>query len=358
MLVEDVYKSLQGQRLVIPDLRPVYSNWKTAVNVHYPKLVTEINIYLDKWITDEALRTAYRKADLAFLPSSMYPDCEWDRLKTMGLFTAAVFVMDDSIDKEFSGDEDDYAADYVAADELRKDCVAFMRGQLRQSTMRPFEPTPAPKEIAGFSEVAKLLLKSDPRQVQLPMLAKDLEDFIEGTAPEQAFKLGGTLPTVEEYWSFRHFVGCVLCYSTLHQYVADTKLPMELAWSEEVMAMRTETSFQPCVCNDLFSLKKEICERSVTNLIPIMMAHSQKSLDDVMSELIGQLYASAERFDTAAAALRAKGKRYDSAIQSQLERFIQTFETFQTGCFTFYVRSRRFKILDYKKEDESFEIPL
>jgi hypothetical protein len=177
----------------------------------------------------------------------MYPDCEWDRLKTMGLFTAAVFVMDDSIDKEFSGDEDDYAADYVAADELRKDCVAFMREQLRQSTMRPFEPTPAPKEIAGFSEVAKLLLKSDPRQVQLPMLAKDLEDFIEGTAPEQAFKLGGTLPTVEEYWSFRHFVGCVLCYSTLHQYVADTKLPMELAWSEEVMAMRTETSFQPCV---------------------------------------------------------------------------------------------------------------
>jgi hypothetical protein len=69
MLVEDVYKSLQGQKLVIPDLRPVYSNWKTAVNVHYPKLVTEINIYLDKWITDEALRTAYRKADLAFLPS-------------------------------------------------------------------------------------------------------------------------------------------------------------------------------------------------------------------------------------------------------------------------------------------------
>ncbi|KAI4600714.1 hypothetical protein KJ359_012876 [Pestalotiopsis sp. 9143b] len=304
------------------------------------------------------MRAAYKKADLAFLPASMYPDAEWDRLKTMGLFTAAVFVMDDTIDKEFSDNPEDYAADYIAADELRKDCVAFMREQLRQTNGQSFEPVPAPKEIAGFSVVAQALLKSDPRQVQLPMLAKDLEDFIEGTAPEQTFKLNGQLPTVEEYWSFRHFVGCVLCFSSLHQYAADTKLPMELAWCDEVITMRTETSFQPCVCNDLFSLKKEIRERSVTNLIPIMMAHSEKSLDAIMSELIGQLYASAERFDAAAAALRAKGQSYDAAVQAQLDRFIQTFETFQTGCFTFYVRSKRFKILDYKKEDESFVIPL
>ncbi|CAJ2512464.1 Uu.00g054790.m01.CDS01 [Anthostomella pinea] len=99
--------------------------------------------------------------------------------------------------------------------------------------------------------------------------------------------------------------------------------------------MRLEASTQPIICNDLYSLKKE-------------MVH----------ELKGQMWASAERFDAAATSLRAKGRNYDKDIQTQLGRFTKTFETFQTGCFRSFMESPRFGIKEYEQEDGSFSIQL
>jgi hypothetical protein len=89
-----------------------------------------------------------------------------------------------------------------------------------------------------------------------------------------------------------------------------------------------------------------------------MMNETGESLQSAVTKLTSQLYDSAERFDTAAASLRVKGREYHRSIQDDLERFIETFETFQTGCFQFYVRSKRFGILKCKQDDGSFLVSL
>lgn len=89
-----------------------------------------------------------------------------------------------------------------------------------------------------------------------------------------------------------------------------------------------------------------------------MIATSGASLDSVVHELIEQLYSSGRKFDVAAASLRAKGRGYDGSVQEKTEMFIKAFETFQTGCFEFFMNSRRFGVKDYKQEDGSYLVPL
>ncbi len=89
-----------------------------------------------------------------------------------------------------------------------------------------------------------------------------------------------------------------------------------------------------------------------------MIAESGKSLDSVVEELVQGMYASAQSFDTAAASLRAKGLEYDEKVQAQLEKFIGAFESFQTGCFEFFMNSKRFGVKQYKQKDGSYIIPL
>jgi hypothetical protein len=177
----------------------------------------------------------------------MYPNAAWDRLKTMGFLTAAVFILDDAIDKEIDDRVTDYASDYASAARLRDQCVAFTNEQLGLGDpSSPWAKT-APKEFAAFAHVASDVLGLDSAQVHIPALAKSLEEFIRANGPEQKLRLEGKIPTVEQYWSYRHGIGAVFVYATLHQYVADTRLPAELAWSDEVMVMRVEASFQPSV---------------------------------------------------------------------------------------------------------------
>lgn len=176
----------------------------------------------------------------------IYPKAEWERLKTMALFATSMFIFDDSIDKEIDPDVVDYASDYAAATAFRRECVIYMRRQLKVED-KVASSVPFPMEFASFGQVASVLAKVDPKQLHMLMFAKDLEEFIEASGPEQQYRLTGTIPTVDQYWSFRHGVGAVFAFASLHQYATDTRLPAELAWSTEVMTMRVESSLQPCV---------------------------------------------------------------------------------------------------------------
>lgn len=89
-----------------------------------------------------------------------------------------------------------------------------------------------------------------------------------------------------------------------------------------------------------------------------MMKASGMSLDTVVHELVEQMYSSARKFNAAATSLRAKGRKYDTSIQEKIDMFIEAFETFQTGCFRFFMNSKRFGVKDYKQEDGSYLIPL
>ncbi len=56
--------------------------------------------------------------------------------------------------------------------------------------------------------------------------------------------------------------------------------------------------------------------------------------------------------------LRKKAEPYGSAVQEDLEKFIDPFETFQAGCFLWFAASERYGVKYFRQEDGSFLIPL
>ncbi|KAI0008065.1 terpenoid synthase [Xylariaceae sp. FL0662B] len=354
-------ESFRGKVLKIPDLRPIYANWKSGLSPHCEVLRTFVHDKIDKYVKDENARLKTKAIDLGWFTSVIYPNGDLERLKMMAMVSMTFFVFDDTVDKEIGTDMLDFASNFDTATRLRQQSIAYMRYWFSPETnVRGSNgcDTPVPEEFASFDALVPGVITAPQGQINLPKLADDFQEFIDDNAVEQTHRLSGNLPTVEEYWAYRHGVGAVFAYCTLHQYATNTILPDELSWSEEVMIMRLEASTQTILCNDLFSLKKEVKEDTPTNLIPIMMAKSGLSLESAIHELIEQMYSSARRFDLAVASLRSKGRGYDDSIQEQLERFIESFETFQTGCFTFFMNARRYRVADYKQEDGQFLIPL
>lgn len=177
-----------------------------------------------------------------------YPSAGIEQLKTMALISMVFFIFDDTIDKEIDPEAPDFASDFDAATKLRQESISYIRYQFSQNhatSSLDGEPPHVPQEFASFEAVVPRVMAAPPGQVDLDRLADDVQEFIEMNALEQTYRLSGNLPSVEEYWTYRHGVGASLAYFTMHQYVNDISLPDSLAWCDEVKTMRIEASVQP-----------------------------------------------------------------------------------------------------------------
>lgn len=63
--ITKVYRSLEGQTLHLPDLRPVYAGWAEGRNRHYERLLPVINEYIDQYIDDAKFAKKLKAVDLA-----------------------------------------------------------------------------------------------------------------------------------------------------------------------------------------------------------------------------------------------------------------------------------------------------
>ncbi|XXG95157.1 hypothetical protein Hte_001417 [Hypoxylon texense] len=254
-------RSLRGQVLRIPDLRPIYAKWASGLNPHCDELRTFVDDNIDRYVKDEKTRIKTKAIDLGsglrriyatyidhFVLARSYPSAGIEQLKTMALVSMGFFIFDDTIDKEIDPEAPDFASDFDAATKLRQESIRYIRYQFSQNhaaSSLDGEPPPVPQEFASFEAVVPRVIAAPPGQVDLERLAGDIQEFIEMNALEQTYRLSGSLPSVEEYWIYRHGVGASMAYFTMHQYVNDISLPGDLAWCDEVRAMRIEASVQP-----------------------------------------------------------------------------------------------------------------
>lgn len=125
----------------------------------------------------------------------------------MGQYFVFLFIWDDAIDKEIDLDEGDLASDLSKADIYRAQSTQFVKQQLKVSPeLLPVESPPGECEV--FRDVAAVLVEAG-AQIGIPQLARDLQYFMDSSSVEQRFRLEGHIPTVSEYWAYRHGTGAI-----------------------------------------------------------------------------------------------------------------------------------------------------
>ncbi|KAK3379488.1 isoprenoid synthase domain-containing protein [Lasiosphaeria ovina] len=383
-----VVAKLRGLTLRIPNLDPIYGRWRHGFNVHYDRLVQSINGHLEALFQDKTYIEGVKSMDLAQFVCQVYPSADWPRLRVMGLYLVGLILFDDEFDRKMDPDVVDQASDLALANRYRLDMYSYVESILagaaagasrRRSKCQVNKVTPPP--VGGFfAAIAPHLLRAASEDVvNMPRLLHDLKFFMGSSNEEQQrFNMQRKFPTLEQYDAFRAGTGAVDAICDLHQhvslvfskiailwiadtrdrYVAGARLPDDLTSAEEVMTMRREVNVQTCVSNDLLSLKKEIRDMTLISLVPIHINARGTSLDEIVDELVREMQRSAASFDAAAEALRERARHYGQGVVGETRRFIDTFETFQTGCLAFYVKSRRFGVAEYQLPGGSFAIPL
>lgn len=182
---------------------------------------------------------------LTVVTTSTYPSAGWEQVKTMALLSFFLFLWDDMVDRELEPGMVDIASDLDCGNKFRRASTDYVNHFLRVTDGDA--PEGFHKLLGSFNDVADVCTTRHRAQLDVDLLAYDFNDFFQCNQFEQELRLSGKVPTIEEYWRFRYGVSAVAIYCDMHQYVADVKLPAELAWCEEVKTMRMETSAQPCM---------------------------------------------------------------------------------------------------------------
>jgi hypothetical protein len=110
--------------------------------------------------------------------------------------------------------------------------------------------------------------------------------------------------------------------------------------------------------NDILSLKKELKDDTLMNLVVLTMEETGQSLPAVVNTLTGELHQNGKNFDNAAASLREKAKAYSQSVQADVEKVIEAYQLIITSVYTWTCESPRYGMARYKQEDGSFVIPL
>jgi hypothetical protein len=353
--------SLRGQTLSVPDLSPVYAEWRHGVSPHYARLAEVMTEQIRNYTDDERVVRRLEATDFALLTSMCYPDAEWPQLKLMGQFLLWLFVWDDEVDKAIDACEADYASDLAMADEYRKLSLRYVNKKLGGSpeadAVNGSLPDTLPAACTMFGDFSASLVESA-AQIDMERFGRDLQYFVESNREEQLCRMRGELPTVDHYWSFRHGTGAMDALNTLTEFAANTHLPKDLAWGEEVYTMRLEISRNVILMNDMLSLKKEIEDATPTNIVAVLMHHRSTSLAKTIDEVVAQLKTTKRLFDGATQSLRAKCAARCPDKLAEVERFIGVFETFQTGLYKWSLGSPRYRISSAVAVDGSIMIKL
>ncbi|KAJ2990753.1 hypothetical protein NUW58_g2797 [Xylaria curta] len=355
---EQLLLKLRGQTAHIPDLRPIFADWK-GVNHRYispwveplRKKVEEI-LYSLK-ITD-AQRKQMEELDLGLFAALWWPEASLERLSILACFVLWLFIWDDEIDQPTGA----YSDNFGAAQTFRDQTLQFVEdcmGLGAVSSHENYQGCPQNCYDQTFKMVG-LALRASYNGSQKRRFYNEVARYMKASATEQQAQLHGKVPTIEEYWGFRPGANAVSAVTAIGEYSMGACLPQEVMDSDPMRAIWDETNTIVSVANDLLSLKKEMRLGCIGSIVPLTFT-STNNLDEAISLSVGVLAASKKRFDEAAKELLAGIPKTEELYQ-QVQEFIQVQRSNGVGNLIWSLETNRYGLSRVENKDGSHEFTL
>ncbi|KAF2756046.1 terpenoid synthase [Pseudovirgaria hyperparasitica] len=297
---EQVLEDLRGQTIHIPNLLPIFADWRGASTVHVSTFVDELRV-----IVTERLRRLYtngkqlktlESADFALFTALWWPDAPLNRLRTLAFLIIWLFTWDDEIDTPTGFCSDDFGA----AQRYREKTLEFVAATLGLSASKI---TPAPRNaiIQSFDVVGDALRTSYSLD-QRRRFYREIFRFMIASEDEQRLRLDGTVPTLEQYWQFRLGTSAVYIGVAVGEFSLPIQLPQYILENHHMQGIWDETNVIISIINDLLSLRKEIKQGCIDSIVPLTFARCG-DLQIAVSKSVAALRMSKDRFDLAAQSL-------------------------------------------------------
>ncbi|KAL1306968.1 hypothetical protein AAFC00_005603 [Neodothiora populina] len=292
---ENVLSRSRGQKVRIPDLRPLMSGWPMDINPHRETVKAVIADILDKYSMSAAMTMKLKKANLDYLLSVWFPYSSEEKLIDLTYFCGWMFLVDDEIDAMSMPnhfDQDAFAA-------LYRETLEVVQQSLKLGDTAHAEDRKSVSPTAeSFRRIGSALCRSYSYEKRV-MFLDEARLTLDGYRSEQQLRLIGTIPSFEEYWDYREGSSCCRQVVAMIEFANELRIPIHIIESPDMRSLWKETCLVHWITNDIVSAKKELAEGFVENLV-VLCSDLAYSAQSGMDTAINLLKASIQRLELAA----------------------------------------------------------
>ncbi|KAL8364730.1 hypothetical protein RB595_003829 [Gaeumannomyces hyphopodioides] len=335
---------LKGRTLHVPDPSPWYSDMPSGFDRHYARLVPKVDEILASLIPDPKALKKAKGIDVTHLTCVLFPVAEWDVLLIFAHYTVWIFLWDDEIDRGLPGLHGNangdgagpilpptIASDLGLGNAYRAQSLRYIGHHLgihedpaedgavaAGARCRCWEslgtdghgelvpPTPA----SGLYVFIGRELRARCDAGEIRRFWDQIRGYAAATAVEQAQRLSGRFPSLEEYWRMRYCGGGALIHAALALMRCGNNATVSLndlsePIQNQVDIMLDEFNKNILVSNDIFSLKKELAEGTIVSVFTIALAEADVAGGDHAQQILAEAVIKFE--ETTRAAVEAAG---------------------------------------------------
>ncbi|KAK1954554.1 terpene synthase family protein [Colletotrichum sublineola] len=296
---EQILWQLHGQNVHIPDLGKLMADWPNDQSMHLEAVNSKILRIIETHAVNDTVRMRLTKAMLSSQLAGWYPYASCDRIEALTSFQAWMFIIDDMLDQYSLVEKFDFASLHV----MLADCRDFVERSLKVSntTENASMQYKDYDAVVSFEEYAQAVCKSysDNRPYRA-RIAKEAIVTLDGYRQEALNRYAGRVPTLEEYLGYREASSCIMQVAVNLEFANGISLPEEIMESEEMRELYRAAVAVVWIINDIVSLRKEIKEGFVENLVVLLSdGKVQKGIDGAVARLEREIAAVNEAAEAA-----------------------------------------------------------
>lgn len=276
---------LRGQSIEVRNILRIYNGWDLRPHYALEASRHDIEQLIRVYIPTEEQRRKARRVESAFCASVFWPGISKEKLIILGRWMMWAFFWDDEIDCGLLRHDSSKTQAYV------NDSIAFLR-HCMQPELNLSPPPPGLLHNCGpWVSMAGAMLV-DHSISDRTRYVESTVDYLKATGNTQIRRLAG-VEKLDAYMDRRaRNVGIEQCLTIL-PWAYGLTLPPWIWEHEALKRCIREVTIAVFLCNDIFSVKKELVLGDVDSVIPILVYHQNftaQEATDVSIEMIAQSY--------------------------------------------------------------------
>ncbi|KAL3475417.1 terpenoid synthase [Aspergillus californicus] len=310
-----LWRSIQHQQVQVPNLGRLFPSWKARIHPEYEKCRDEVlNPWIRHWVDND--RTCYKlqKAEFGVFAAILCAGSSFDRMCTVAKFFAWYFIWDDIFDCG------SLQGDYITMKAYREASMQYIQHQLLPETECP-DLSPYSQELQKalqcWEEVGSHI-RSVCSSDTCIVLSKEIVDYIAAVDDANALFMDGTVPSVQEYWRRRDFTAGVYPTIATIPFAHGVDVNLSDISNPRMQDLWKSTSYLVHITNDILSLRKELKDGQIENIVPVLMLNKGLTMNQAIQESYNLANQNALGIDTATQALKSELPGYYDPVVNAL----------------------------------------
>ncbi|KAI1450562.1 terpenoid synthase [Annulohypoxylon stygium] len=345
---ELLVKKLKGQRLSIPDMRPILAHWPHGQNENYEVIKETIDERLAAQPMGEEARKAFTNMNPALLAATWWPNASKDQYRTLVELIIWFGYWDDLVEGLTPNPD--------AAEDLRRATKNLVRQSL--GLTQPGEEDdviPSDPLVLGFKDLTEEICAVYDEEQRKTVLGH-IDRYIDSTRLEAEADLSERLPSLKRYWEVRILTSGMGTLLAFTEYAVQAKLPSQLVSSTAYETLWMTTVVINSIVNDLISFKKEMKAGSVLSSVAILYQQVD-NLDAAVQMSLAHLRILVEEFDRTADTILSDFSLKPEEIDA-VSKIIDAMRTVNTGNLDWSLQAKRYGVSQFISDDGHIELIL